>query len=260
MTGIKHELYDKRLQKPIVYRVNDLGQDIAMQEILTYKMGKCQIRFHKPNSTSIFLNSSENELNKAKEIYNKLILNKLSKRQRFELSREENVLLFDYLEHIQSAIVMAFTAIECLVNELLPRDFVFCQTLKTGEVKEWNKADIERWMSTTDKVSLILPTVFNITKPTTYKFWPKFTKLKDLRNDIIHSRSILPIELEENERIFSLLINDSVFGKVKSAFELINKIHSEIPPHNSMPIIKDTETITPIEIPTWDSLGVIRTD
>jgi len=72
MTGIKHELYDKRLQKPIVYRVNDLGQDIAMQEILTYKMGKCQIRFHKPNSTSIFLNSSENELNKAHTLQNKI--------------------------------------------------------------------------------------------------------------------------------------------------------------------------------------------
>jgi hypothetical protein len=260
MEGPIHHLFDKRVQKPVVYRVDDLGEDVTMQEILTYKVGKCHLRFDKPSTTSIFLSSSDKELKKAKEIYNSLILPKITKRERFDLSKEDTVVLYDYLEHIQSAIVMAFTAVECLANELVPQGFVFHQKLKGGEVKEWQRKDIERWMSTIDKIVLVIPSALSITNPTTYNFWPKFTKLKDLRNDVIHSTCVLPVDVEENERIFSLLLNESVFGKIKSVSELINKIHAELPPHQVMPILKETETINPINIPTWDSLGVTRVD
>ena len=70
----------------------------------------------------------------------------------------------------------------------------------------------------------------------------------------------MPIEQEEKERIISLLLNDSVFGKISSAFDLVKKIQSELPPHPKMPILKNTETIDPINIPTWESLGVTRID
>ena len=260
MEGPLHHLFDKRIQKPIVYRVKNLGEDVTTQEIFTFKVGKCYLRFDKPNSTSIFLSSSDKELLKAKEIYKSLVLPKITKRERFQLSEEDTIQLYDYIEHIQTSIVMAFTAVECLANELVPQGYVFNQKIKNGELKEWKKNDIERWMSTIDKITLVIPRILNISNPTTYKFWPKFTKLRDLRNDIIHSNSKLPIEVKENERVFSLLLNESVFGKIKSASELINKIHSEIPPHKAMPIIKDTETIDAIDIPSWDSLGVTKID
>lgn len=255
MEATTHHIFDKRVQKPIVYRVGDLGEDVTMQETLNYKVGKCHLRFYKPNATAIFLSSSEKELTQAKKIYNALIINKITKRDQFNLSDDDTVLLYDYMEHIQSAIVMAFTAVECLINELVPGDFIYRKKLKDGRIEELNRKDIERWMSTIDKITLVIPSALNINNPTTYNFWPKFTKLKDLRNDIIHSRSILPIEIEENQRIFSLLLNDSVFGKIKSASELINKIHSELPPHQVMPILKETENIEPINISTWESSG-----
>jgi len=155
---------------------------------------------------------------------------------------------------------MAFTAVECLANELIPQDFVFHQKFKDGTFKHWERKEIERWMPTIDKIALVIPIALKIANPTTYNFWPKFTKLKDLRNDIIHFRSVLPIEVKENERIFSLLLNESVFGKIKSASELINKIHGELSPNHLMPILRDTESINPIEIPTWDSLGGRKID
>jgi hypothetical protein len=258
MSGTTHELYDKRLKKPVVYRVTDINQDIATQEIVTLKAGKCELRFDVPNFTSIFLGKSEKELAKAKEIYQTLIRPKLSVRERFTLSKEDNIILFDYLEHIQSAIIMAFTAVECLANDLLPNDFVYEEKRKGEETKQYDHKEIERWISTIDKLALVIPQALKITNPKTYNFWPKFTKLKDLRNDIIHFRNLLPIEQEEKERIISLLLNDSVFGKISSAFELIKKIHNDLPPHAKMPILKNTETINPIEIPTWESLGVTQ--
>lgn len=253
-----HYLFDKRVQKPVIYRIGDLNEDITMQEILTYKLGKCHLRFDRPNNTSIFLSSSDRELKQAKTIYNTLIRPKITQRELFDLSNEDNVLLYDYLEHIQSSIVMAFTAIECLANEILPKDFVYKQKVQGGEIKEFNNKDIERWVSTIDKIALVLPSALGITNPTKYNFWPKFTKLKDLRNDIIHSRNVLPIDQKEHERIILLLLSDSVFGKIKSAAELVNKIHLELSEHRNMPFLKEVETINPIEIPTWESLWTTK--
>ncbi|RKR81888.1 hypothetical protein BDD43_2049 [Mucilaginibacter gracilis] len=152
MSGTTHELYDKRLKKPVVYRVVDLNEDITMQEIVTLKVGKCELRFDTPNFTSIFFNKSEKELLKAKEIYKTLINPKLSKRERFVLSKEDTVILFDYLEHVQSAITIAFTAVECLANDLLPDNFVYEEKRKGEETRQYDRKEIERWISTIDKL------------------------------------------------------------------------------------------------------------
>jgi len=107
---------------------------------------------------------------------------------------------------------------------------------------------------------LVLPQALGIVSPKTYRFWPKFTKLRDLRKDIIHFRSVMPIEQKENDRIISLLLSDSVFGKITSVYDLINKIQNHFPPHSKMPILKNTEDIVPIETDTWDSLGFTKID
>jgi hypothetical protein len=144
----------------------------------------------------------------------------------------------------------AFTALECLANDLLPDDFIYEEKRKGEESRKYDRKEIERWISTVDKLALVIPQTLKIACPKTYNFWPKFTKLKDIRNDIIYFRSLLPIEQEEKERIISLLLSDSVFGKISSLVELIKKIQNELPPHARMPILKNTETIDPIEIST----------
>lgn len=255
-----HKLYDKRLKKPVVYRVKEYNEDITMKEIINMRIGKCKLRFDVPNFTSLFLSKSTSELDKAKEIYKVLIRPKLSTRNLYELSKSDNISLFDYLEHVQSAIVMAYTAVECLINDLLPDNFVYITKRKGESPKQYDRKEIERWISTIDKVALVLPQALGIVSPKTYKFWPKFTKLKILRNDIIHFSNLMPIEQKENERIISLLLSDSVFGKVTSAYDLINKIQNDLPPHYKMPILKNTEEIVPIKTDTWDILGFTKID
>lgn len=260
MKGPVHNLFDKRVKKPIVYRVGDLGEDVTMQEIVTFRVGKCRLRFDTPNFISIFLSSSTKELKSAEKIYNSLILPKLVKRERFDLSKQETVLLYDYLEHIQTSIIMAYTSVESLANDLIPIGFTYDERLSNGEIKKWQRADIVRWMSTTDKVSIILPLALNIISPKKNTFWPRFTKLRDLRNEIIHYSSELPADVKENERILSLLLNESVFGKINSASELIKKIYAEIPPSPVMPILNNSEEIIPNAALTWESLGLKKID
>lgn len=255
-----HHLYDKRQKKPVVFRAKKDNEDITIQEIINMRLGKCKLRFDAPNFTSLFLSKSKFELKKAREIYDSLIRPKINTRKSYELSKEDNVILFDYLEHIQSAIVMAYTAVECLANDLLPDDFSYIDEERGRTPKQYDRKEIERWIPTIEKVAVVLPKALGKINPKKYSFWPKFTKLKDLRNDIIHFRSLMPIEQKEAERIISLLLQDSVFGKIESAYDLIGKIHSDLSPHSKMPILNNTEDINPIEIDTWDSLGYKQTN
>jgi len=244
-------MFDKRLSKPIVYRIKNTGEDITVKEISDIKMGKSKIIFDTPNITGLYLSKAEKELLESKTLYNRIIAPKKSKREIFNLTPEETILLFDYFEHIQTSITLSFMSVECLANNLIPDEYEYVN--KNGET--YKKKEIERWVSTTDKLTIILPKSLGIPNPKNYNFWPKFTKLRDLRNDIVHFVNVLPIEAKENERMLSLLLSDNVFGKVQSAFDLIKKIHSYLPQQNSMPILKRKETIIPIESPDWDSLG-----
>lgn len=249
-----HNMFDKRLSKPIVYRIKSTGEDFTLKEISDIKIGKSKIIFDTPNITALYLSKAERELLESKALYSQIIVPKKSQRDTFNLTPEETILLFDYFEHIQTSITLSFMSVECLANNLIPDDYEYEN--KKGETLK--KKDIERWVSTTDKLTIILPKSLGIPNPKSYNFWPKFTKLRDLRNDIVHFVNVLPIEAKENERMLSLLLNDSVFGKVQSAFDLIRKIHSYLPPQNSMPILKSKETIIPIESHDWDSLGFSR--
>ena len=258
MNTINHELFDKRLRKPLVYRLQEENEDITLQRIVNFKVGKAHIRFFEPNYASVFISSAEKALGQAKDAYNTLIRPRLSSREAFTLSPAETVGLFDYLEAIQSAIVMAFTAVECLANDLIPESYIYNERQKNGGIKTYSRDEIIRWISTMDKLALIIPQALQITSPNSYTFWPKFTKLKDIRNDIIHFRSLSPIQQKENDRILSLLLNEAIFGKVNSAFELIKRINTELPPDSRMPVLKNSETLIPVEIPTWDSLGATK--
>lgn len=251
-----HDIYDKRLNKPIVYRVLDINEDITLKLIGDIKIGKARLKFDIPNFTALFLSKAKKELEESKEIFNKLIKSKLSIRETFELSEAETLILFDYFEHIQTAITLSFMSVECLANHLIPDDYIYIDDRN----KSYDKKDIERWISTTDKLIIILPKALNISNPKNYDFWPKFTKLKDLRNDVVHFVNTYPIQKKENERLLALLLNDNVFGKIQSAFDLIKKIHKQLPPNDHFPILNKIEPIEPKVVDSWKSLNFSKTD
>src|SRR5690606_6291552 len=107
----------------------------------------------------------------------------------FHFSPDETVSLFDYLEHIQTAIITLYSAIESLINILIPDDFILEERNNKGIKEMWDKSAIERWKSTSEKLKVIIPKALTITNPTSYKCWSKFCEFEALRNDIVHIKS-----------------------------------------------------------------------
>jgi hypothetical protein len=256
-----HPLFDKRQKKPKVHAVEDIQQDVVIQQIETYKIGKAEVRFIAPNITAIFLSVFEKELAKAKALYKKLINDKKSKRERFELTEIETVEFYDYLESIQLAIVALYSAIESLTNVLIPDDFEY-EHLKPNGVKEtWNKSAIERWKPTREKIKEILPKALAIKSPSTYKGWSKFLDFEDLRNDIIHIKDSSLKNKENDKKIIGKLIDETVFSKINSAYDLIKELSLAIPNHAEFyeyPILNNSEPLVPIKIKSWSDLDVVK--
>lgn len=257
MKGKEHQISDKRKIKLVIYEVKDVNQDIALQEVNTYTIGKASLKFDTPNSTALYLSASNRELKQAKHIYSSLIEPKLKKRESFELSDVDTANLYDYFEYIKMSIIMAYTAVECLCNALIPRDFSYYERHGDGD-RLWDNAEIQRWKSTTQKLRQILPKALNMKDPGQFKCYATFAKLEMIRNEIIHTRSVLPIEIIEQEKLYSQLLQSRIFNLVKSAELLIKELQSALPYNKEMPILYNTEPIEKIKINSWDDLKLTK--
>lgn len=60
---------------------------------------------------------------------------------------------WDYLEEVQIAIVFSYKAVESLCNALIPSDYVYELKDSRGVVQLFGKDQIERWITTSDKVT-----------------------------------------------------------------------------------------------------------
>ena len=98
--------------------------------------------------------------------------------------------VFDYLEHMMSAIVLAFTAIEAFVNETIPEDYVYVRNRRSKVILEaTDKEDIERFVPLDEKLATVLPEVFKCASPKGSRCWQQYQQLKEVRDRIVHMKT-----------------------------------------------------------------------
>ncbi|GAB2686667.1 hypothetical protein GCM10027037_05830 [Mucilaginibacter koreensis] len=256
--GITHHISDKRKAKLLIYEVEDLNEDIAMQEIATLRIGKSTISFDMPNATAMYLNASDRELKLAKSIYKNLIEPKLSTRTLYVLANDEITQIYDYFEHVKVAIIMAYTAVECLCNALIPPGYSYTEKGKDGE-RIWDVKEVQRWKSTTQKLRQILPNALKMKDPGQFKSYSTFSKLEDIRNEVIHTRNVAPKDIKTEDRIDYQLLQPRIFKLVDSARSLIKEMHAALPYNKEMPMLYETENVAKVKLKTWDDLGAVKT-
>jgi len=104
---------------------------------------------------------------------------------------EHHAPLFDYFEVAMFEIICSFSAIEAAVNEAIPDGFVYSRPTKSGQAPMMLKRDeIERKLSLDDKLKRVLPQALNKANPASGKFWPPYLDLQDLRDRLIHLKSV----------------------------------------------------------------------
>lgn len=248
----QHLLFDKRQKKPKVIRITSTNEDITIQQIEKYNYGKVELQFVTPNFVSLFINAYQREFDTASSIYQEVIKPKQSQHFTLQISENDTVRMYDYFEHIQAAVVMIYSAVECLTNVLIPDDFTISEIGEGGAKLIRDKSYIELNYSTESKLKKIIPNALNIQNPSTFKCWSKFTELAKIRNNIIHMKSSAPKQEKEERKIISLLLNENIFNKLRSSFELIKEISKLNPFHHEFPILKNTETLEPIIVDRWE--------
>jgi len=227
---------DHRILRPLAIREKKTKKTFILQQTEHLLLDGKDIYFYQPNNISIFISIAHKEMDKAYKIYLKLIKPLLDKGGKIEFKGAKLTQLYNYFEHIQSATISIYTAIEALANVAIPRDYTM-EIVNNKQVKEtWTKENIERWKTTSEKIGDIVPLILKMQSPKELKVWTYFKQLEQIRNDIIHQKSERdPTKLDS--KFLLKLFKSSIFTIVQSGFQIIKYYCEKNESHGFFPIV-----------------------
>ena len=140
-----------------------------------------------PNATALFLNISAQSWNTAQEIRRRNGIDSAIKRD-IEFSSHSEA--FNYLEQVIASVMMAFSGLEAFVNEMIPDKYRY-ETHRRSEIilDIMDKSQIERHLSISEKLGLVLPDALKTKSPKGRDFWGDFVKLRKIRDRINHMKT-----------------------------------------------------------------------
>lgn len=217
----KFEIFNYRTKKPIHYthpKGEGEGEVLfqASEELIIDKKNK--IDYFTPNNIALLLSVSNNALQDAK-----VLLKQIKKKNEFKDKIEEvkfsTSLICDYIEKIQTAIVFTYTTLEAFVNLSIPEEYEYCKIAKEAGVsyeKKYKRDSIERLIPLKEKLTDVLPDIYDTKQIEKEKFFGRFANLEELRNKIIHQKSI------EHTELYNDYFKESIFDFCKVSEDIID--------------------------------------
>jgi len=174
---------------PTTGYAHPVGTPISVVSLVKYKNEI--LSFKLPNTTALFLDFSHNLWSESEEALVKSKFTRRSKIKNQELFVSDDEEFFNLLEMRMGGIVFAYTAIESFANEQIPDGYIFKLERDDKKCTEiYNKEQIERNVSLEIKLNSVLPEILGAKSLKKSKLWDKYKNLKNLRDRIIHMKSI----------------------------------------------------------------------
>ncbi|MEO6696069.1 MAG: hypothetical protein ABIY50_12365 [Ignavibacteria bacterium] len=181
-----------------------------------------------PNIAAMFLNISDKAKESAGEIYiNKLepfiSISENGKYFEFKTEKAEEH-LFDFFEQLFVSIIFMYSAVESIVNNLIPNDYTEIRLIKKIQETKGKKY-IEKNDTLENKIKIIINKIYcSNSKIHNTESWKNFKELQRIRNEIVHFKSE---ELEGNKHSIGPLLSELFYKIVKlriieSGREIIN--------------------------------------
>lgn len=224
---------DLRDERSIKLRSKADGKTYFLAKNESSKVNDKVIDFSAPNNISISLSLMKKSLKTAREIFNKLTLS--ASGNKIIITEELKPDLYDFFEEMQTSIIFSYIAIEGFSNAVIPDDYQFEKFNEKGIKETWNKENIERWMSTSEKVGNILPAILNSSDIKIESFWTKFKELEKLRNDIVHQKTIEK-GTKLDVKLFHEMLNPNVIDKINSSIKVIEFFYKIDSAHPYFPL------------------------
>src|SRR5690625_1646981 len=199
-----YNVHDIRAKKPLTFKNNNESGSAVMQEVDEIKFNnkydgeRNTLSYFSPNNVGILLSIADKSFEKAKQLFNdylnpQKVDHRLTNKEGAKLDniKTDSHVTYDFIEHIQINLVFGYTAIEAFANLSIPNDYKYQPGKNHKGIEEiYDKEAIERWVSLRNKVSIILPEIYQTPPIKKDKVWNDFIRFEDLRNEIIHQKSI----------------------------------------------------------------------
>lgn len=138
-----------------------------------------------------------------------------------------------HLTYKISCVVFLHLTVEAFINYSMPEDFVYKQVVENDKSKKFNKQTneydkegVERHIQFKEKLFLVLPQFSGIDLQKDHqKIYDKLINLNDLRNDVIHLRSLKNEKnLHHFHAVFDRVINIELFPFVEAVMDFLNLV------------------------------------
>lgn len=138
-----------------------------------------------------------------------------------------------HLKYKISSIIFLHLTVEAFVNYSMPEDFVYKQESEvdkskkfTKQTQEYSKEKIEQFIQFKEKLNAVIPQFLSLNLQKDHKkIYDKLLNLNDLRNDVVHLRSVKNEKnLHHFHAVFDRVINVDLVAYVKSVVDFINLI------------------------------------
>ena len=108
----------------------------------------------------------------------------------YSISNEDTKSLFDFFQKCMITATFAYQALETFSNYSIERKLKEPVTLKRRNKKvTLSPTEIERQLSTSEKLCQILPDIYDVSTPKGKQPWEQFKKLKNARDSSIHLKT-----------------------------------------------------------------------
>ena len=150
------------------------------------------LSFITPSAAALALNAGFRSSERAISLFSQVKYHQIASPEgpAVSVGRDESGILFDYFEEALAAANSSFQAIEALANETIAR--VLKGTIgvrRKASTKQMSAEEVERQVSTSEKIATILPTLLNIPSIKGTLEWQLFEDLKHVRDASTHFKS-----------------------------------------------------------------------
>lgn len=228
----QYKIADYRLNKPVCLQEIEKGTvkgSMLLQDIDSVIVEKRKATYFCPNNIAILLSISSKSIESAKKLYNSYFKDssnniELEKADgdRKAFVNDVSKTVCDYIEHVQSALVFGYTALETFANLSIPDDYKYEQkNTSKGITETYDKQAIERWINLKVKFQYILRGIYQTKKLESQKWWGHFSNLEKYRNDIIHQKSI------DSTSFYKDYFKTNIFSICESPLTIIKFFYAE---------------------------------
>jgi len=215
------QVIDPRELRPYVIRAKKQNQVFVLGQNEIYLLDGKKISFPPPNNIALNLNISAKEYDIAIKMFEKKIRPLLMQSKSIDFKKEEVSELYDYFEHLQVSLLFNYTAVEAFSNVAIPEEYQL-EKLNNKKVKEiWVKENIERWLSTSEKIGDIVPKILDVPSPKNESFWNDFKELEKIRDEIVHQKTTTN-ETNVRSRFLKEFFKGEIFSIIRSGYLVIN--------------------------------------